>query len=105
MKSFITSAIAAAIGGATAKRVSGRGPGGSLLRTGLGVAASRVALRSLPGAALVGGLMLARHAYKRRQDRAAELYNQGEPAPPETGTSEPGFGDTPDCIETVQRTS
>ena len=38
---------------------------------GLGLAATRIATRSLPGAALVGGGMLAKYLWDRKQERDA----------------------------------
>jgi hypothetical protein len=63
MRTILKSAIATTLGTGAANAM----PGGTLIKTGVGALATRVALRSLPGAALVGGLMLARHFYKKRK--------------------------------------
>lgn len=63
MRTILKSAIATTLGAGAASAM----PGGTLIKTGVGALATRVALRSLPGAALVGGLMLARHFYKKRK--------------------------------------
>ena len=53
------------IGAVVGNRV-GRGSKG-LLGAGLGIAATRIATRSMPGALLVGGAILAKTLYDRRK--------------------------------------
>ena len=55
------------IGAVVGNRV-GRGSNG-LLGAGLGIAATRIATRSIPGALLVGGALLAKTLYDKRQNR------------------------------------
>ena len=55
------SAIAAAIG----RESIGKG----LVKTGVGIVATRIATRSIPGALLVGGAFLAKKLYDQRQER------------------------------------
>ena len=55
------------IGAIVGNRV-GRGSNG-LLGAGLGIAATRIATRSIPGALLVGGALLAKTLYDKRQSR------------------------------------
>ena len=58
------------IGAVVGNRV-GRGSNG-LLGAGLGIAATRLATRSIPGALIVGGALLAKTLYdKRQKDRNA----------------------------------
>lgn len=56
--------------GAVGSAVKGQSRGRGLLRLGAGLIATRIATRSLPGAAIVGGLILAKAIYDRRQDKA-----------------------------------
>ena len=55
------------IGAIVGNRV-GRGSNG-LLGAGLGIAATRIATRSIPGALLVGGAFVAKKLYDRRKER------------------------------------
>ena len=55
--------IAGAVVGETVGRQRGRG----LLGAGLGIVATRIATRSIPGALLVGGALLAKAVYDRRK--------------------------------------
>jgi len=58
------------IGAVVGNRV-GRGSNG-ILGAGLGIAATRLATRSIPGALIVGGALLAKTLYdKRQKDRNA----------------------------------
>jgi hypothetical protein len=57
--------IAGAVVGEAVSRRRGRG----LLGAGLGIAATRLATRSIPGALLVGGALLAKTLYDRRKER------------------------------------
>lgn len=56
-----------AVGRTVAGKVAGRG----LLGAGVGLVASRLALRSLPGAALVGGGLLAKYLWDRKREKDA----------------------------------
>ncbi|MFN2258696.1 MAG: hypothetical protein ABR601_02520 [Parasphingopyxis sp.] len=55
------------LGRTVANKVAGRG----LLGAGVGLVATRLALRSLPGAALVGGGLFAKHLWDRRREKQA----------------------------------
>lgn len=55
------------VGAVIGNRV-GRGSNG-LLGAGLGIAATRIATRSIPGALLVGGALLAKTLYDKRKAR------------------------------------
>jgi hypothetical protein len=57
--------IAGAIVGDAVGRKRGRG----LLGAGLGIVATRIATRSLPGALLVGGAIAAKTIYDKRKSR------------------------------------
>jgi hypothetical protein len=59
------------IAGAVVGEVVGRKRGRGLLGAGLGVAATRIATRSIPGALLVGGALVAKTLYDRRKGRKA----------------------------------
>ncbi|RED16942.1 hypothetical protein [Parasphingopyxis lamellibrachiae] len=54
-----------ALGGHVRNRTAGRG----LLGAGIGLIAARVATRSLPGAALVGGGLVAKYLWDRKRER------------------------------------
>ena len=55
------------IAGAVVGEIIGRRRGNGLLGAGLGIIASRIAMRSLPGAALIGGALVAKTLYDRRR--------------------------------------
>jgi hypothetical protein len=55
------------IAGAVVGEAVGRKRGRGLLGAGLGIAATRIATRSIPGALLVGGALLAKTLYDRRK--------------------------------------
>ena len=55
------------IGAVVGNRI-GRGSNG-LLGAGLGIAATRLATRSIPGALLVGGALVAKKLYDKRKER------------------------------------
>lgn len=61
--SLLRTIAGAALGSVIAERSAGRG----LLGAGLGVLATRLATRSLPGALLVGGAIAAKTVYDRRK--------------------------------------
>ena len=62
------------IAGAVVGEVIGKKRGHGLLGMGLGIAATRIATRSLPGALLVGGALVAKSIYDRRKDRKANAF-------------------------------
>lgn len=55
------------IAGAVVGEVIGHRRGHGLLGAGIGLIATRIATRSIPGALLVGGAMLAKAIYDNRQ--------------------------------------
>lgn len=57
------------IAGAIVGEVVGRKRGHGILGAGLGIAATRIATRSIPGALLVGGALLAKTVYDKRKKR------------------------------------
>lgn len=71
-----------------------RGKGNGLLGFGVGVLAARIATRSLPGALLVGGAMVAKALYDRSKEEEAEIPASdqvidivGTPAPSQSAKS------------------
>ncbi len=68
------------IAGAVVGEIIGRRRGNGLLGAGLGIIASRIAMRSLPGAALIGGALVAKTLYDRRralkQEPSKMIINQ-----------------------------
>jgi hypothetical protein len=62
--SLVKAAVGAVVGSVVAEKSAGRG----LLGAGLGVLATRLATRSLPGAAIVGGALVAKAVYDRRKE-------------------------------------
>ena len=67
--SILRTAATAVVGSEIAKRKKGNG----LLGFGLGLIATRIATRSLPGALLIGGAMVAKALYDRAQEEEEEL--------------------------------
>lgn len=65
--SLIRSIARGALGSSVRSRTAGRG----ILGAGLGLVAARIATRSLPGAALVGGGLLAKYLWDRKREREA----------------------------------
>ena len=55
--------------GAVVGDAIGRRKGNGLLGAGIGIAATRLATRSIPGALLVGGAFVAKKLYDRRRER------------------------------------
>ncbi len=55
------------IAGAVVGEVVGRKRGHGILGAGLGIVATRIAARSLPGALAVGGALVAKKLYDRRK--------------------------------------
>ncbi len=60
------------IAGAVIGEAIGRRRGRGLLGAGMGVAATRIATRSIPGALLVGGALLAKTLYDKRKERKGD---------------------------------
>lgn len=60
------------IAGAVVGEVIGRKRGNGLLGAGLGLVATRIATRSLPGLLLVGGAIAAKTIYDRRKQHQSE---------------------------------
>jgi len=67
--SILRTAATAVVGSEISKRKKGNG----LLGFGLGLIATRIATRSLPGALLIGGAMVAKALYDRAQEEEEEL--------------------------------
>ncbi|MGP1352641.1 MAG: hypothetical protein ACTS1Z_04905 [Parasphingopyxis sp.] len=63
--SLIRSLVGGAMGETARRRSAGRG----LLGFGVGLIAARIATRSLPGAALVGGGLLAKYLWDKKRER------------------------------------
>ena len=57
------------ITGALVGEAAGRRKGHGLLGAGLGILATRIATRSIPGALAVGGALVAKRLYDRRKAR------------------------------------
>ena len=55
------------LAGAIVGEVIGRRQGRGLLGAGIGLVATRIATRSLPGAILVGGVLLAKKLYDHKK--------------------------------------
>jgi hypothetical protein len=58
------------LAGAVIGEAVGRKRGKGLLGAGLGIVATRIATRSIPGALAVGGAFLAKTLYDRRKGKA-----------------------------------
>ena len=58
------------IAGAVIGEIIGRKRGHGLLGAGIGLVATRVATRSIPGLLLVGGAIVAKSIYDKRKERA-----------------------------------
>lgn len=65
--------------GAVVGDAIGRRRGNGLLGAGIGIAATRLATRSIPGALLVGGAFVAKKLYDKRRER--KLLEAAIPAP------------------------
>jgi hypothetical protein len=57
------------IAGAVVGEVIGQKRGHGLLGAGIGLVATRIATRSLPGALAVGGALVVKRLYDRRKER------------------------------------
>jgi hypothetical protein len=62
------------IAGAVIGEVIGRKRGNGLLGAGIGLVATRVATRSLPGLLLVGGAIAAKTIYDKRKERRIDKH-------------------------------
>ncbi len=62
-------ALVKTVAGAVVGEAIGRRNGHGLIGAGIGLVATRIATRSLPGALLVGGAILAKTVYDRRKER------------------------------------
>lgn len=60
------------IAGVVVGEVIGRKRGNGLLGAGLGLVATRIATRSIPGLLLVGGAIAAKTIYDKRKERRPE---------------------------------
>lgn len=59
------------IAGAVVGEVIGRKRGNGLLGAGIGLVATRLAMRSVPGLLLVGGALVAKTLYDKSKERKA----------------------------------
>lgn len=57
------------IAGTVVGEVIGRKRGNGLLGAGLGLVATRIATRSIPGLLLIGGAIVAKTVYDKRKER------------------------------------
>ena len=79
--SIVKAAMGAVLGSVVAEKSAGKG----LLGAGLGVIATRLATRSLPGAAIVGGVLIAKAIYDHRNGRKVISPSASTPSlPPAT---------------------
>jgi hypothetical protein len=62
-------ALVKTVAGAVVGDIIGRRQGHGLLGAGIGLVATRLATRSIPGALIVGGAILAKTVYDRRRER------------------------------------
>lgn len=79
---LIRSITQGAVAGAVGNRSTGRG----LLGAGMGLLATRIAMRSLPGALVVGGALVAKTLWdrKREKDRLSQVdaaFDEARPDP------------------------
>jgi hypothetical protein len=68
-KGVINMPLLKTIAGAVVGEAVGKRRGRGLLGAGIGIAATRLATRSVPGALLVGGAFLAKTLYDKRKKR------------------------------------
>jgi hypothetical protein len=61
-------ALIKTVAGAVVGEVIGRRQGHGLIGAGIGVIATRIATRSLPGALLIGGAIIAKTLYDKRKE-------------------------------------
>jgi hypothetical protein len=62
-------ALVKTVAGAVVGDVIGRRQGHGLIGAGLGIIATRIATRSIPGAVIVGGALLAKTLYDKSKER------------------------------------
>ncbi len=60
------------IAGAVVGEIIGRKRGNGLLGAGIGLVATRIATRSIPGLLLVGGAIAAKTIYDKRKERRSQ---------------------------------
>jgi hypothetical protein len=70
------------IAGAVVGEVIGRKRGNGLLGAGIGLVATRIATRSVPGLLLVGGAIAAKTIYDKRKERRIGVYKPKQIAGP-----------------------
>jgi hypothetical protein len=75
------------IAGTVIGELIGRRSGNGLLGAGIGFVATRIATRSIPGAVIVGGAILAKTLYDRRQSSKTDVLpptspSENIPSPP-----------------------
>ncbi len=73
--------------GAVVGDAIGKRRGNGLLGAGIGIAATRIATRSIPGALLVGGAFVAKKFYDKRKERRLGVH--AEPKKISAGPSKP----------------
>jgi hypothetical protein len=84
--------LPAVIGGIAGKAGAGKG----LIGAGAGLIAARIARKSVPGALLVGGAMVAKYLYDKKQaEKAAEGTDAVASPAPAPATPAPPPPDTP----------
>lgn len=66
---MLRSVLGSTLGRAAGEKTLGRG----MLGAGLGLIAARIATRSLPGAALVGGGLVAKYLWDRKREREEQV--------------------------------
>ena len=90
MREIITKIIPTAVGSAAGKASLGKG----LIGAGIGLVAARIARRSVPGAILVGGAMVAKWLYDKKQEEkaaaAAATMDAPMDPPPDAPPAPPG---------------
>jgi hypothetical protein len=62
-------ALVRTVAGAVVGEVIGRRQGHGLIGAGIGIIATRIATRSLPGALLISGAIIAKTVYDKRKER------------------------------------
>jgi hypothetical protein len=67
------------IAGTVIGELIGRRSGNGLLGAGIGFVATRIATRSIPGAVIVGGAILAKTLYDRRQSSKSDTLPATSP--------------------------
>ena len=75
------------IAGAVVGDLIGRKSGHGLLGAGIGLVATRLATRSVPGLLLVGGAIAAKTLYDKRKDRNAISRSANTPSLPPANAS------------------